>query len=291
MAYFSNFWNNILYYFFDRIMEVEKVIIISVISGTAFTLGIILVVIGLSFSFRKKRILQQQEFELELKNKELEKMAAVVQAQEQERAKIARNLHDEVGSILSMANRNLKCIIQQVPEKVDYKDDLDSTLEILEQSVDKIRSISHNMIPHFLVKFGLVKTLTRLVEQTEKALGNSCTFESKLVGDLVINQQHEINFYSIVLELFNNLMKHARPDSVSLVLEKQKGNLVLIIQHDGVAITQADYEYLLDKADGLGLESISLRLKIISGELEYKRQNKGGAISLSMPLNNQEKHV
>jgi signal transduction histidine kinase len=86
-------------------------------------------------------------------------------------------------------------------------------------------------------------------------------------------------------------MKHARPDSVSLVLEKQKGNLVLIIQHDGVAITQADYEYLLDKADGLGLESISLRLKIISGELEYKRQNKGGAISLSMPLNNQEKHV
>jgi signal transduction histidine kinase len=291
MAYFSNFWNNILYYFFDRIMEVEKVIIISVISGTAFTLGIILVVIGLSFSFRKKRILQQQEFELELKNKELEKMAAVVQAQEQERAKIARNLHDEVGSILSMANRNLKCIIQQVPEKVDYKDDLDSTLEILEQSVDKIRSISHNMIPHFLVKFGLVKTLTRLVEQTEKALGNSCTFESKLVGDLVINQQHEINFYSIVLELFNNLMKHARPDSVSLILEKQNENLVLTIQHDGVAITQADYEYLLEKADGLGLESISLRLKIISGELEYKRRNKGGAISLSMPLNNQEKHV
>lgn len=272
-------------------METEKLILITIFSGTLFSLGLILTLIGLTFTYRKKRILQQREFEMELKNKELEKMAAVVQAQEQERGKIARNLHDEVGSILSMANRNLKCIIKQVPEKVDYKDDLDSTLEILEQSVDKVRSISHNIIPHFLVKFGLVKTLTRLVEQTEKALGNSCTFESKLDGELEINQQHEINFYSIVLELFNNLMKHARPDSVSLVLEKQKENLVLTIQHDGVAITQADYEYLLDKADGLGLESISLRLKIISGELEYKRQNKGGAISLSMPLNNQEKHV
>jgi len=272
-------------------METKKLILITIFSGTLFSLGLILTLIGLTFTYRKKRILQQREFEMELKNKELEKMAAVVQAQEQERAKIARNLHDEVGSILSMANRNLKCIIQQAPENVDYKDDLDSTLEILEQSVDKVRSISHNMIPHFLVKFGLVKTLTRLVEQTEKALGNSCTFESKLDGDLVIDQQHEINFYSIVLELFNNLMKHARPDSVSLVLEKQKENLVLTIQHDGVAITQADYEYLLEKADGLGLESISLRLKIISGELEYKRQNKGGAISLSMPLNNQEKHV
>jgi signal transduction histidine kinase len=272
-------------------METEKLIIVTVLSSTIFLVGLLLIIIGLIKNYNRNQILQQQEFEMELKNKELEKMAAVVQAQEQERGKIARNLHDEVGSILSMANRNLKCIIQQVPENIDYKDDLDSTLEILEQSVDKIRSISHNMIPHFLVKFGLVKTLTRLVEQTEKALGNSCTFESKLVGDLVINQQHEINFYSIVLELFNNLMKHARPDSVSLVLEKQKENLVLTIQHDGVAITQADYEYLLEKADGLGLESISLRLKIISGELEYKRRNKGGAISLSMPLNNQEKHV
>jgi len=272
-------------------MEKEYFVIFVVISAVIFSIGIGLLIFALIHLHKKKQIELSNEYKLELKNKELEKMAAVVQAQEQERGKIARNLHDEVGSILSMANRNLKCIIKQVPEKVDYKDDLDSTLEILEQSVDKIRSISHNMIPHFLVKFGLVKTLTRLVEQTDKALGNSCTFESKLDGELEINQQHEINFYSIVLELFNNLMKHARPDSVSLVLEKQKGNLVLIIQHDGVAITQADYEYLLDKADGLGLESISLRLKIISGELEYKRQNKGGAISLSMPLNNQEKHV
>jgi signal transduction histidine kinase len=272
-------------------MESKKIVLFGVISSICFIIVFVLFIINLIYSVKKKRLSEKNEYEMELKNKELEKMAAVVQAQEHERAKIARNLHDEVGSILSMANRNLKCIIQQVPENVDYKDDLDSTLEILEQSVDKVRSISHNMIPHFLVKFGLVKTLTRLVEQTEKALGNSCKFESKLDGELEINQQHEINFYSIVLELFNNLMKHARPDSVSLVLEKQKENLVLTIQHDGVAITQADYEYLLDKADGLGLESISLRLKIISGELEYKRQNKGGAILLSMPLNNQEKHV
>ncbi len=272
-------------------MEKEYFVIFVVISAVIFSIGIGVLIFALIHLHNKKQTELSNEYKLELKNKELEKMAAVVQAQEQERAKIARNLHDEVGSILSMANRNLKCVAEQVPENASYREDLDFTLEILEQSVDKIRSISHNMIPHFLVKFGLVKTLTRLVEQTEKALGNSCTFKSKLVGDLVINQQNEINFYSIVLELFNNLMKHARPKSVSLILEIQKDILVLTIQHDGVAITQADYEYLLDKADGLGLESISLRLKIISGELEYKRRNKGGAISLSMPLNNQEKHV
>jgi len=76
-------------------MEIKKIIIISVISGTAFTLGLLLVIIGLVFSYRKKRILQNKEFEMELKNKELEMMNAVVQAQESERTKIARNLHDD----------------------------------------------------------------------------------------------------------------------------------------------------------------------------------------------------
>jgi signal transduction histidine kinase len=77
-------------------METEKLILITIFSGTLFSLGLILTLIGLTFTYRKKRILQQREFEMELKNKELEKMAAVVQAQEQERGKIARNLHDEV---------------------------------------------------------------------------------------------------------------------------------------------------------------------------------------------------
>lgn len=265
-------------------MDIEELVLISIISGSLFSLGLILTLIGLTFSFRKKRILQQQDFEMEKKNMELEKMNAVLQAQEQERSKIARNLHDEVGAILAMANRNLKCTVQQIPEDVAYREDLLFTLEILEQSVDKIRSISHNMIPHFLVKFGLVKTLKRLIEQTEKALGSSCTFDSKLIGDLVINQQHEINFYSIILELLNNLLKHSHPKSVHLILEKNASLLLLKMKHDGIAISQSEYEYLLQHGDGMGLESIALRLKMINGELLYQRDSPGGTIILSMPL-------
>lgn len=265
-------------------METEGLIIVTVLSSTIFLLGLLMIIILLIKRYNRNQFFQKQEFELKLKNKELEKMAAVVQAQEQERAKIARNLHDEVGAVLAMANRNLKCTVQKVPEDVAYREDLLFTLEILEQSVDKIRSISHNMIPHFLVKFGLVKTLKRLVEQTEKALGSSCTFDSKLIGDLVINQQHEINFYSIILELLNNLLKHSHPKSVHLILEKNASHLLLKMKHDGIAISQSEYEYLLQHGDGMGLESIALRLKMINGELLYQRDSPGGTIILSMPL-------
>lgn len=265
-------------------MEIEKIIIISVISGTVFTLGLLLIILGLIFSYRKKRILQQQYFEIEKKNMELEKMTAVVQAQEQERAKIARNLHDEVGAVLTMATRNLKGTLKHISKAENYYEDVIFTIEILEQSTDKIRSISHGMLPHFLLKFGLEKTLQRLAEQTQKSLGNPCTFYSKITDELKLNQQYLIHFYSIILELLNNLLKHSHPHSVQFELEKSQTHLFLNIKHDGVAISQSDYEYLLNHSDGMGLESITLRLKIIDGELLYQRNSPGGTIQLAMPL-------
>jgi signal transduction histidine kinase len=271
-------------------MEIEKIIIISVISGSTFTLGMLLVIVGLIFSYRKKRILQKKEFEMELKNKELELMNAVVQAQEKERTKIARNLHDEVGSILSMAQQNLSVAIKQVPEDSPFLEDVEFTRDVLEQSVAKIRSISHGMLPHFLVKFGLQKALQRLVEQTQKTLDNPCSFSSSINGKLVLPKQAEIHYYSITLELLNNLLKHARPQSVHLILDRSNQYLLLKITHDGVAISQFDYEYLLHHGEGMGLESISHRLTVIAGELQYQRHALGGTIELAMPLTESTEH-
>ena len=271
-------------------MEVEKLILITVISGTLFSLGLILTLLGLTFTYRKKRILQQKEFEMQLKNKELEMMNAVVQAQETERTNISRNLHDEVGSILAMAQRNLSASLDRMTGDDVLRDDIEFTLDVLSQSVDKIRSISHGMLPHFLVKFGLQKALQRMMEQTEKSLGNPCSFNSSVSVDLSLEQRQEIHFYCIATELINNLMKHARPQFINLKLDARENHLILHFQHDGVAISQADYEYLLHHGNGMGLESISHRLRIITGELQYQRQTKGGTIEISMPLKTNEAH-
>jgi signal transduction histidine kinase len=265
-------------------METERLIIISIVSSTIFISGLVLIIIGLMNRFNKNRREQKQKFELAIKNKELDLMNAVVQAQEVERTKIARNLHDEVGSILSMAQQNLSVAIKQIPEDSPFLEDVLFTIDVLEQSVAKIRSISHGMLPHFLVKFGLQKTLKRLIEQTQKTLGNTCTFSSSIEGKLILPQQAEIHFYSIALELLNNLLKHARPQSVQLNLDRMEYYLLLKITHDGVAISQSDYEYLLHHGDGMGLESVSNRLTMIEGELQYQRHSLGGTIELAMPL-------
>ena len=260
-------------------------ILITVLSGTLFSLGLILSLLGLVINFRKKRILQNKEIEVLLKNKELELMNAVVLAQENERSKIARNLHDEVGAILSMAQRNLTATIKDLPENSSSYEDIKFVIDVLDQSVSKIRTISHEILPHFLVKFGLQKTLRRLMEQTQKTLGHPCTFVSEFAKEeLILEEQQEIQFYSITLELLNNILKHARPESVNLSLGSFENNLFLKLEHDGIAISQSDYEYLLFHSSGVGLESISQRLKLISGELFFERFDQGGSIKLSMPL-------
>lgn len=249
-----------------------------------FAVALGMSVIQMFILFRRKATLIRIKFEIQLKNKELEMMNAVVQAQETERTNIARNLHDEVGAILAMAQRNLSVSLDKMAADDMLRDDIEFTMDVLDQSVDKIRAISHGMLPHFLVKFGLQKALQRLMEQTEKSLGNPCSFNSSVSEDLSLEQRQEIHFYCIATELINNLMKHARPQFINLKLDARENHLILHIQHDGVAISQADYEYLLHHGNGMGLESISHRLRIITGELQYQRQTKGGTIEISMPL-------
>lgn len=264
-------------------MEANKLIMI-VLSGMTFAGLLCFSLISMFLLFRKKATFLKAKYELELKNKELEMMNAVVQAQETERNNIARNLHDEVGAILAMAQRNLSASLDRMTGDDVLREDIEFTLDVLDQSVDKIRAISHGMLPHFLLKFGLLKALQRLIDQTAKSLGNPCSFSATVSADLLLGQRQEIHFYCITTELMNNLMKHARPQFINLKLDTKENCLNLYIHHDGVAINQADYEYLLYHGNGMGLESIAHRLRIISGKLKYQRQTKGGSIEISMPL-------
>jgi two-component system NarL family sensor kinase len=265
-------------------METEKLITISVLASTVFITGLILVIIGLINGFNKNRVQQRQKFEMQLKNKELELMNAVVIAQEQERAKIARGLHDEVGSLLSMVQRNLSATAQDVPKETLLAEDIQFAIEILDQSVEKLRSISQGMLPHFLIKFGLQKALLRLMEQTQKTLGYPCNFTTTFEDRIFLEEQQEIHFYTIIIELVNNLRKHAHPQFIHLHLYSKGQFLFVDIEHDGIALSQADYDYLLLHGEGMGLESITHRLNLIQGEILFQRLNVGGKVELAMPF-------
>jgi signal transduction histidine kinase len=173
-------------------METEKIIFQATLLSIVLLTALFLFFIFLIKSSTNKRKADKASFELALKEKELEQMNAVIVSQESERVKIASNLHDEVGSIMSMAQRNLEFAITKLDSDVSLKEELQTSLSLLEQSMTKIRSISNGMLPHFLMKFGLIKTLQRLTNQTEATLGNTCHFTTNCPNNFKLEQQNEI---------------------------------------------------------------------------------------------------
>ncbi len=265
-------------------METEKIIFQATLLSIVVLTALFLFFIFLIKTSTNKRKADKVDFELALKDKELEQMNAVIVGQENERAKIASNLHDEVGSIMSMAQRNLDYTITKLENEDPIKEELQISLSLLEQSITKIRSISDGMLPHFLMKFGLIKTFQRLTNQTESSLVNKCHFTTNCPDNFKLEQQSEIQLYAILQELVNNLLKHAHPHSIQIILLQQETILELTISHDGVAINQNEYEHLLLHSEGVGLSSIVNRLTMLKGQISYVKSQQGGYVTIEMPL-------
>lgn len=265
-------------------MEIEKIVFQATLMSIVLLTALILFFIFLIKSSTNKRKADLVNFELAFKNKELEQLNAVIVAQETERAKIASNLHDEVGSILSMAQRNLDFVMNQMAADAPHKEELQFSLTTIDKSITKIRNLSNSMLPHFLVKFGLIKSFQRLAYQTETTLSHPCHFTTNCPDDFQLEQQQEIHIYAIALELINNTLKHAHPHAIQIQLNKQESNLELTIIHDGVAINQDEYDYLLQHSEGVGLSSVVNRLTLIKGKISYAKTPLEGTITIEVPL-------
>ena len=272
-------------------MEIEKnliQLILSVLFTSALSAGLLFVLLS---SYKKRKKLEE-EHEHALREKELELINAVVKAQEDERAEIARNLHDDVGSILSMTQQKISSTsnhLVDIQANSNTISDLLEVAEMIDQSVTKLRAITNGMLPHYLLKFGLWRSLERMFDQAEKSIGKPCIITSEIEGVLKIEQRVEIQAYYIVAELINNIVKHAKPNFIDGKLEIQLNFLVLTLKHDGVAINQDDYNYLLNKNIGIGISSLAHRLSIIDGELNFNRFERGGSVIIKIPYKNESK--
>lgn len=273
-------------------MEKPEDLVWYIILSSVFTASIVILFSAIFLRQLKIRVKQRQEFDRLLKEKELELINAVVKAQEDERAEIARNLHDDVGAILSLTQQKISSTsnhLMDMQANSNTISDLLEVAEMIDQSVTKLRAITNGMLPHYLLKFGLWRSLERMFDQAEKSIGKPCIITSEITGGLKIEQRVEIQAYYIVAELINNIVKHAKPNFIDGKLEIQLDFLVLTLKHDGVAINQDDYNYLLDRNIGIGISSLAHRLSIIDGELNFNRFERGGSVIIKIPYKNESK--
>lgn len=261
--------------------EVEISILISLVMIFTLSLGVSIII--LSRKNKKIRILSAKLLKEELEKKELEKVGIAITTQEKERSEIARKLHDEIGGILSMAQLNLS-LAAQVKNNEDDQNYVLKAANLLDIGNEQLRTITKGLVPHYLVKFGLSKALEKTISQKMEQLTTKYTFKSNLTEDVEIEENKMIHFFNISSELITNLMKHSRPEKVDIVLSLDGNQLQLHIKHNGLALSQNDYEKFSQESDSLGLMNIRYRLHLINGQLHFSRLKFDGEILLNTTL-------
>jgi len=249
-------------------------------------LAIALIVLLLSgaagfFVFYRSR--QQQKAaltqkELAYRQKLLE---VTVSTQENERQRIAKDLHDGLVQQLVVVKMNMQAISKKLGLSGDDEKEFARKLSLIDDAANDARTISHQMMPRALMESGLVTALDDMLEKTLSAYNITFQFEHFGLEDLTIKKNIEIGLYRICQEMVNNIIKHSKAGHVEIQLYRAKGFLILHIEDDGVGFDINSGE----EASGIGLNSIFSRASAVNGEVNYESgKGKGTAANVRVPL-------
>ncbi len=248
-----------------------------------------LLLIGL-FIFFKKRIKYQQTIaeqtqalqkqkitELQQKNK-LTALNSMIEGQEAERLRIAKDLHDGLGGLLSTIKAHFTGIQNQCDE-FNNTPLTKKTNQLIDEACLEVRRVSHNMMPHSLSLSGLGGAFEDLGEQL-KQQGYNITLEINNLPNK-IDETKKIMLYRIAQEVLSNIRKHADAASILLQLFGFEDQLTLIIEDDGKGFNYKD----AIKKDGVGIENINTRVSYLDGTIVWDSDlGKGTTVTINIPL-------
>ena len=207
---------------------------------------------------------------------------AAIRSEEIERHRIAEALHDEVGAILSSSKLHIQGI------KTENLDERDKQLhekgkELLNEGIQKVRGISHNLHSNILKEFGLNEAIRHFIGKLTHDMLVKSTVE---LDDnySTQNPENDISIYRMIQELVNNILKHAHATELRITSTYQNNQLDLIIFHDGSGLSQEQFEELRYKKEGLGLKNIQNRVILLKGQIEFSASYNENRIIMHIPV-------
>ena len=219
-------------------------------------------ILGVAIDITQRKKLQAEQTTLRLEyQKSL--MNAVVDAQERERSKIANDIHDGLGQILTAAKMNLNAVT--TTKGFAENSNLKKSEQLLEQSIQEVRSITRDLVPGILNDFGLITALSRLTDTSNSATKTHFTFSSHNIDESLLAPHIQNNLYRICQEILNNALKYSKAEQVSVQLFGRNKELILQIEDDGVGFNLPE---TLKTNKGLGLKSIMNRVDLMNGVMD-----------------------
>ncbi|NNC84268.1 MAG: sensor histidine kinase [Flavobacteriales bacterium] len=248
---------------------------IALISG--LSLLIVLSLWSRNQSIQQKRRLEKAEKEQLLAERKIGYAEAMLNGQERERGRIAKDLHDGLGALLATAKMHLS----QVQEGIDQLEKLKVSKkagELLDTAYAEVRRISHDMMPASLEKFGLEEALRSLVNNL-KSTGMEAQLEGTLGSNRLLKDL-EFALYRIAQEAANNTLKYAEAGRFTLRLDRSTETIQMQIEDDGLGFDSGDIS-----STGLGLDNMRSRAGFFDGHVDIESvPGQGTRITVSIPL-------
>ncbi|PXY46119.1 tetratricopeptide repeat-containing sensor histidine kinase [Flavobacterium hydrophilum] len=202
---------------------------------------------------------------------------ASIDGQESERKKVALFLHDTISASLSSAGMHLNVFLSQ---HSSVPDEIIKTKFILDETHDKVRDLSHDLLPTLLVRFGLLYALDDLCE---KYSNSNLHFEylNTISNKKRYPEKFETRLYFIISELLNNIIKHSEANRAEVSLSESNNELIIKITDNGKGFDINDFNFV----EGFGLNQIKARINNLNGHFRVKSKiNEGTSIKITVPL-------
>jgi signal transduction histidine kinase len=241
--------------------EMFKVVLIS-----AIIVALIIIFFIVSIMREHKKVLKWQQA----------RIAAEINTLENERKRIADDLHDELGPLLSAIKLQINHL---EPTNETETAVLEKSSDQIDSIIQRFREISYDLLPNTLVRKGLVKATEEFISKLKPVHPINISFN---YCEFTLVPAREINLYRILQEIIHNTVKHARATTLSISIQKNNKMLLLKTKDDGVGFNYSEKTQI---AKGLGLLSIHSRVELLGGQLSVTSQPGAGTIfEIEMPL-------
>ncbi len=226
--------------------------------------------------------INKQKIDELLQEQEIASLQGVLEGQETERKRVAIDLHDRLGGILSMVKLHFSAVEEKIDPENPTKEKFLTASELLDLAAGEVRNISHNMMSGVLAKFGLIPALEDLksrISETGKLEVN--LYANNVSG--VLDGEQELQLYRIVQELMSNILKHSEATETNIQLNENDDSVNLIVEDNGVGFNP---DKLSVKA-GIGLVNLKARVAKLNGTLHIDSGlGAGTTISIDIPKAN-----
>ncbi|HEX5652814.1 MAG TPA: histidine kinase [Chitinophagaceae bacterium] len=235
--------------------------------------------LGWSF-YKRNRLRQEARMQSALLIQQEMATRAVLEAEENERQRIARELHDGVGQMMSVAKMNLSAIESSLAwEQPEQKKSFEKLIRLVDESCKEVRNVSHIMMPNALLKNNLAAAIHEFVEKLDNKSLQVQVYTEGLEERLDSNT--ELVLYRVLQECVNNTLKHAGATTLDISVIKDKEGIHATIEDNGKGFDVQDPL----KQEGMGLKNIRTRIEYLKGSVEIdSTPGKGTVVVLHVPL-------